>query len=212
MKLRATLAILCLATLSVAAPAPSPRPRRAAEPHPWGEPANGLRMRLVPAAKRFPAGARPRLFLELQNVSGKDLYLTAPDLPAQVSFPDETTAGWALTGERVDGRGAGRDSILGCAKKMEAECAGLADGQTLRIEITLTDELEALKELVEEGEERKARMHFPAREDGPGTYELRATFQRRRLRGQKDAQQHKEAPGTWSAERLSSPPVRIELE
>jgi hypothetical protein len=206
---RAVLVVLCLATLSVAAPAPLPRPKRTADPHPWGEPAGGLSARLMPAAKRFPAGTPVRLFLELQNVGGAELRLLAPDLPPFVRFPDDPEAsGWSLTGERLGG-GGNRESTSGCAKAMEAECVRLAPGETFRVEITLTDDEEALKQpLQEEGEERKARMYFPGKA-GPGTYEFRATFRRHARR--KDVL-FKEVPGVWRADRLDSPPVRVELE
>jgi hypothetical protein len=201
--LRASLVVLCLAPpLAVAAPAPTwPRPKRDAEPHPWGEPVAGLRARLVPAVSRCPLGGPFRLYLELQNVSGHELSLVEPYLPSYVSHPnDGRVHDWVIAARRLgDEHEGGRP---GRAKMYPHVLTRLGAGKTLRIEVTVCahDKFDLLPDPPEDDQQRRTGMSFDG--DVPGTYEFCASF-RRSSRGHEKA---------WDGDRLSTRPVRIELE
>jgi hypothetical protein len=205
--LRATLALLCLAGLSLAAPAPLPqRPKRGEESYPWGGAGGGLRMRLVPADRRARVGEPVRLYLEVQNVSGRQLIADVPVLPSYVDREqDDPPSGWGVRAARV---GSERERVMVTRRvqmKLVRELYRFAPGQTLRCAITLSSDHGERRadERVREDEDRKAQMYFRGAA-APGTYEFRVTFRRPPIN-------RRQQEGVWDGDGLDSPPVRVEV-
>lgn len=55
----------------------------------WGPAVGGLRARLIADRRRYPVGDPIILILEIQNVSGQAILLTAPHLMPSIDMPDE---------------------------------------------------------------------------------------------------------------------------
>lgn len=200
--MRSVLLALCLAPLCDAAPAPLARVNRHAPRSPWGEPVDGLRVRLVPPVGPAKAGQPFVLFLELQNVSGGPLAVELPSLGSYTSHPGDEPQGWAITARRVGERPERVRSLRNLQKLVEATV--MAHGETVRYEITLRGEgdEEEEKKLLREGEDRKERLRM-LDASRPGTYEFRATF--RPHTGRRGGQRH------WGEREVDGPPLRVEL-
>jgi hypothetical protein len=192
---------------------PAVRTAAPADKAPWGQPAEGIRVRLLSRETKYKVGEPLVLALEIQNVSKAEVSLKEPHLMPVISYPDNHPYGkhsytWVITCEIPGGNPCicwdARQELQRVPSRLR-----LKPGETYRVAVegvSLRKEFDPERS-GKRGEPQRDMVHFVGA-DEPGVYLLKATFARRDM-GLKQKAGGEE--GTWSAERLETPEIRVEM-
>ena len=188
-----------------------PPPREGTAKEDWGQAANGLRIRLVPAARTFPAGEELRFAVELQSIGRRRIELPSPRLlpvisaPGDQPYPNPKTRNLIVTATPVS-----HQVFIRWLRREQLPLAGeesvlLEPGGRIAVDITAhqaeqRDEERGQEDMTVTGTQKSrqpARAEF-AYFGHPGKYLVEATYQ------------VPEGGGTWAGT-IRSRPVEVEV-